>query len=228
MSAGRVLVVISANTEWQVVLRYYPGCELQNAGPNPWFEQMVGGKNVIFFHGGWGKISAAATTQFALDRWKPDLLINLGTCGGFAGGIQPGEIILVDETVVYDIYERMGNSQEALDFYSTQLDLSLISTSSLASIRRARLISADRDIDPEEVTALKQRYNAVAADWESGAIAWVAARNKTSCLILRGVSDLVDESGGEAYGQWDLFVERTHAVMAALLDRLPEWLQGLS
>ena len=50
---------------------------------------------------------------------------------------------------------------------------------------------------------LIEKYNAVAADWESGAIAWVAKKNNTRVLILRGVSDLVDDSGGEAYGNLD-------------------------
>ena len=39
----------------------------------------------------------------------------------------------------------------------------------------------------------------MAADWESGAIAWTAARNGVPCLILRAVSDLVDSLGGEVY-----------------------------
>ena len=52
---------------------------------------------VIFFQGGWGKIAAAASTQYVIDFWRPDLLVNLGTCGGFAGEIARGEIILVEK-----------------------------------------------------------------------------------------------------------------------------------
>jgi adenosylhomocysteine nucleosidase len=51
---------------------------------------------VIFLHGGWGKVSAAASTQFAIYTWHPRIVINLGTCGGFEGEIARGEIILVD------------------------------------------------------------------------------------------------------------------------------------
>ena len=43
------------------------------------------------------------------------------------------------------------------------------------------------------VRRLRDELGAVACDWESGAIAWVAARNHLPCLILRGVSDLVAE-----------------------------------
>ncbi|MGQ9554822.1 MAG: 5'-methylthioadenosine/S-adenosylhomocysteine nucleosidase family protein [Anaerolineae bacterium] len=72
---------------------------------------------------------------------------------------------------------------------------------------------------------LRERYGAVAGDWESGAIAWVAARNGTRCLILRGVSDLVGSSGGEAYaGNIEAFAAGAQAVLARLVHALPEWL----
>lgn len=227
MTIQKVLVVISANVEWHVVTTHFGPGELSNAVYNQWFSEEISGKEVIFFHGGWGKISAAASAQYALDRWKPDLLINLGTCGGFSGSIEPGEILLANETVVYDIVERMGDSQAALDFYTTRLDLDFITNTSLNRIRQVRLISADRDIDPGEITALRVRFQALAADWESGAISWVASRNQTRCLILRAVSDLVGEKSGEVYGDWELFVQRTRTVMTSMLHRLPEWLESL-
>ena len=64
------------------------------------------------------------------------------------------------------------------------------------------------------------RYDAVAGDWESGAIAYVAARNGVRCLILRGVTDLVGPDGGEVA----FFHERAPVVMGRLLDQLPAWL----
>jgi adenosylhomocysteine nucleosidase len=86
------------------------------------------------------------------------------------------------------------------------------------------LVSADRDIVVEDIPMLIEKYGAVAADWESGAIAWVAKKNSTRLLILRAVSDLVRGEGGEAYGNLDLFHERTRVVMKDLFDQLPEWL----
>jgi adenosylhomocysteine nucleosidase len=70
---------------------------------------------------------------------------------------------------------------------------------------------------------LIKKYNAVAADWESGAIAWVAQRNGVRCLILRGVSDLVNPATGEAYGNYDLFSQRTKEIMRKLLEWIPLW-----
>ncbi|MEM9981603.1 MAG: hypothetical protein AAF734_03835, partial [Bacteroidota bacterium] len=71
---------------------------------------------------------------------------------------------------------------------------------------------------------LQNEYKAVAGDWETGAIAYVASKNNTKVVILRGVSDLVNKQGGEAYGNFDLFVERAEKVMFKLLGILPQWI----
>jgi adenosylhomocysteine nucleosidase len=224
------VILISADAEWQPVRTRYPNADI---APTPYGDSFAANLpavgrpwSVVFFHGGWGKIDAAAGTQYAIDRWRPSLLINLGTCGGFAGDIARGEILLVDFTLVYDILEQMGDPDEALAHYATELDLSWLRDPLPLPVRREMLLSADRDIVAGEIAALRGRYGAIAADWESGAIAHVAARNGTRYLILRGVTDLVDHEEGEAYGRPELFVARTGEIMARLLDSLLGWLSA--
>jgi adenosylhomocysteine nucleosidase len=178
----------------------------------------------LLFHGGWGKIAPAASTQYVIDRWSPALLINLGTCGGFEGEIEKGTVILAERTVVYDIIEQMGDYDDHIGHYTTELDLSWLGGEVPQEVRRTLLVSGDRDLLVEEIPRLKEQYGAVAGDWESGAIAWVAARNRTRCLILRGVTDLVGSSGGEAYGNIDLFVQNATQVLGALVASLPYWM----
>ncbi len=222
-----VVVIVSANAEWRVVRAYpgFPGIEVHSGPYGEWFEQTVKGRRVIFAHGGWGKISAAASAQYAIDRWQPSLLVNLGTCGGLAGRIERGDILLVERTLVYDIIEQMGDAQAAIEHYATAIDLSWLIEPYPLPVRRALLVSADRDICLPDIPMLVERYGAIAADWESGAIAWVASRNGTRCLILRGVSDLVGDSGGEAYGAIEVFQEGTRRVMESMLQALPGWLE---
>jgi adenosylhomocysteine nucleosidase len=223
-----IVVIISANAEWRVVKELYPKIEIQHS-PYGEFAELVSPtlnvKRLTLFHGGWGKISAAATAQYVIDHFQPDLLVNLGTCGGFAGRIETGTIMLVERTLVYDIIEQMGDGVEAIEHYSTDIDLSWLTMDhGQPSVVRGLLVSADRDIVPKDIPMLIEKYDAVAADWESGAIAWVAKKNKTRLLILRGVSDLVGWDGGEAYGKIEIFHERTKTVMRELFRQLPEWL----
>jgi adenosylhomocysteine nucleosidase len=80
-------------------------------------------------------------------------------------------------------------------------------------------------VSPDEIGALGARFGAVAGDWESGAIAWVAARNGVRCLILRGVSDLVGAGQGDAYdGHVQVYIDGAAAIMKELIDQLPRWI----
>lgn len=227
-----IVVLISADAEWQVVRSLFPHIEPEVSPLGQWFFMTQPEKSsavrVIFFHGGWGKIAAAASAQYVISRWSPNALVNLGTCGGFAGETERGAIILAERTVVYDIYELMGDPDAAVKHYSTDIDLSWIVEDMPVTVQRDVLMSADRDLDNADITRLRHKYGARAADWESGAIAFVAARNKTRCLILRGVTDLVGEGGGEAYGHGeDFWHASTRDVMTDLLLLFNKWVIGV-
>jgi adenosylhomocysteine nucleosidase len=229
MAEAHLVVIISANSEWQAVKEILaPIGKINTLLLGETFTVTLGTWHVTLFHGGWGKISAAATTQYVIDHFRPDLLVNLGTCGGFAGRISRGTIILVTQTIVYDIIEQMSDPDEAFSHYSTELDLSWLSEPYPHPVQRGLLVSADRDIVAGDIPGLVEKYAAVAADWESGAIAWVAKRNGVRCLILRGVTDLVNASGGEAYGNIAVFHENTKTVMKTLIEQLPDWLDDVN
>ena len=218
----KIIILISANAEWKVIKELFPG---EQYTTTPWGEYFVDelntredNKPVIFFHEGWGKVSAAGATQYAIDKWNPDVLINLGTCGGFEGAVNKFEILLVDRTIICDI-------REAIEGYSTTIDLSWINFPD--SIRKTVMVSADKDLIPHELEILKRNYNAIAGDWETGTIAYTSLRNKKKLLILRGVTDLVNDSTGEAYGNNYVFVSGTEVVMKKLVDDLPAWLDAI-
>jgi len=223
----KTVVLISADGEWQATKSQLPTAEV-HAGPlGEFIETTIEGRRLTFFHGGWGRVSASATTQFAIDRLQPGLLVNLGTCGGFQGRIQRGTIILVERTVIYDIVEQMTDADQAVAHYATNLDLNWLPRTLPSPVARGLLVSGDRDIVVADIPQLIEKYGAVAADWESGAIAWVSNRNGQPVLILRGVSDLVGSEGGEAYGDYQLFLDRTQKIMRHLLEILPSWLTAI-
>jgi adenosylhomocysteine nucleosidase len=226
--AFTAVVVVSADAEWQAVRSMFPATETLSAPYGEWFAVRLIERPevdpVLFFHGGWGKIAAAASAQYVIGRWQPDLIVNLGTCGGFAGLIEPGEVALADRTVVYDILELMGDPDEAVAHYETDLDLDWLEDDYPHLVRRTVLVSGDRDLVREEVQDLAARFGAVAGDWESGAIAWVAARHGTRCLILRGVTDLVSNIQADAYDENpSVWTEATEGIMRSLVEQLPDW-----
>ncbi len=224
--ARSACIVVSASSEWRAVKTFYQPAELESTPFKETFSLTLSGWDCHFLHQGVGKIAAAAGTQYAIDRWHPRLILNPGTCGGIQGRIQAGQVVMASETLVYDLYERMGDPLEPIAFYSTQSDFSFLRQPYPLEVVQTRLLSADQDLDPRQIPFLVDTYQAVAVDWESGAIAWTAARNNVPALILRGVTDLVSPQGGESYDLLELFHQRTDQVMPPILASLPAWLEA--
>jgi adenosylhomocysteine nucleosidase len=109
MDPGRTVVLVSADAEWQAVRDLLPAADLEIT---PLGETCLQA-GLRCFHGGWGKVSAAASTQYVIDRYTPGLLVNLGTCGGLAGRVERGTVILAERTLMYDIHEQMDEAGQA-------------------------------------------------------------------------------------------------------------------
>jgi len=220
------LVIVSSDAEWRAFQRVTSPSRGYRASPyGGWFTEEItpsgrGSQGVIFFQGGWGKIDAAASAQYAITRFKPKKIINIGTAGGFPGLVEKEDIILVSRVVTYDIHEQMSDPDEAVAYYSHRLELPPITLRK--GMHAATIVSGDRDLFPEEIPGLAKKYNAVAGDWESGAIAHVAAKNKVPCHIIRGISDIVYPAGSEAYGSLDTFEKASEKILKKLYGLLPE------
>lgn len=221
MLAQIILVLVSANGEWEAVKAILQPSVIQRSLLGEFFQIDLKGQSCLFFHSGWGKIATAASTQYVIDHYHPELIINIGTCGGFAGSSKVGEVLFVTETLIYDIVERMGDPVAALNKYRTANDTSWITNPLPEGTRRARIASADQDIDYASFDLLTKTYQADAADWETGAFAWVAARNQTPWLALRAVSDVVTPQGSETDNGVDLWRSRLNQLMQKILSDLP-------
>lgn len=221
----KIVILISAIAEWDGFKLLFPDATIH---PSPYGESThldLDTWHLKLYHSGWGKIASAAMLQYVIDHDTPDLIVNLGTCGGFEGVVRQGDVILVDRTFVYDIVELMGDLNIST-YYASRLDLSWLAEPYPYPVRQGAIASADSDLPPEKIPFLKSK-GALAADWESAAFAWVAQKNHARLLILRGVTDMVSEQGGEAYNNIEIFNQRAKEIMKMLFEQLPGWLEAV-
>jgi adenosylhomocysteine nucleosidase len=220
---GRIVVIVSADGEWRASTPLFPNAKMNNSPLGEWFTTPVAGEEVIVYHGGWGKEHAAASTEYVIEKWHPDLVINFGTCGGFKGQVNRFDTVLVEKAIVYDFISLIGPPDEGIKKFTTEIDLGWVKKPP-TPVKRVHILSGDRDLIPEDIPKLREKFNGMVNDYESAPTAWVCARNSTKVLILRGVSDLVDKSGGEAYdGTATAWFEATKQVMSGLFTILPAW-----
>jgi Nucleoside phosphorylase len=170
------IVLISAEFEWNAVVDLVRPTETRSTPFGAAFFSQLGKHSLLMAHSGWGKTATAAACQHLIDLHQPQLILNLGTCGGLEGRAEVDEILLPEETAMYDIVEGMSAYSEALAYYRIRADLNWLPAKLPPGVRRTRIVSADQDIQPRNVDLIANYFHAPAADWESAAFAWTAAK----------------------------------------------------
>lgn len=228
----RIVIMVCSDFEWKYVLSEFYDIRLNVSPYGKWFIHSLShnkeNQQVIWFKSGWGKIGSAGATQYVIDTFAPGLIINIGSCGGFKGWIDQGEVVLINETVVYDMIDLIGKSGKSIEFYKSSIDYSWLKDKTILRLPTAVIVTGDQDLNPDRIIELNDKYGAVVGDWESGAIAWVAAKNETKLMILRGVSDLVGIDGNDAYSEDEnVFDKAVKIVMDKLLTLTTHFLKNI-
>ena len=167
----------------------------------------IGKYRIILSKSGIGKVNSAITTQFIIDKYKPKYIINIGIAGGLSPNIKSGDTIIGKKMVQHDfditafgkpkgyIDNKMEPNKPTL-FYS---DKTLINKfSKEKSLINGFIASGDIFVsDKKTKIDIKNEFGVDAIDMESAAIAQTAKRNNIPFIVLRTISDGLNETAKE-------------------------------
>ena len=169
------------------------------------------GHNIILVKSGVGKVNAALCTQYIIDKYSPDYIINTGIAGGVASGLQVGDIVAGTELVQYDFdvsaigyakgYMCTGkNPDKPTIFYSDKNLLNEFKEAAKGSLNVHTGVIASGDTfvsDKNKKKEIKDTFNAAAVEMEGAAIAQTATVNCVPFVIIRAISDLADDTAAQ-------------------------------
>ena len=69
-----VLALIAGDEQWSEVLRSWDGTRPGSALGCEWLTRFQGGRRIVALHTGEDAVAAAVSAQYAVDRWKPQVL----------------------------------------------------------------------------------------------------------------------------------------------------------
>lgn len=171
------------------------------------FEITVGrfGRNkIILSKCGIGKVNSAVTTQYIIDKYKPDYIINKGLAGSLTDKLKLGDIIIGEKMIQHDFDltafgkvkgDMQNNSKKnSPTFYYSDKDL-VNKFLKFPDVKTGTILTGDVFvIDTKQKEKLQKEFNADAIDMESAAIAQTAQRNNIPVLVLRTISDTNKDS----------------------------------
>lgn len=145
---------------------------------------------------GIGKVNAASTTQYMIDKFAIDYVVNVGVAGSLSDKLQFGDIVVANELIQYDVdvtaFGLIKGQIPRMNVYAfpTECNIIKMKLNNKMKIEYGTIVSGDTFVDNETLALeLANNFNAIACEMEGASIAHVCFLNKIPVLVIRSISD---------------------------------------
>ena len=188
----------------------------------------LNGKDVVIAVCGVGKVNAAMCAVTMIDNFRPAIIMNSGVAGAVSPVVSIGDLVIGTKAVEHDMnITALGSKQGEVSFtggnmmyFECDRDASLLLEkicSGLEDTKTERGIIASGDIfisDRSQRFRLNERFGALACEMEGAAIGHVCFCCRTPFVILRAISDDLNENKGMDFVKFcDLAAKKTVAAV---------------
>lgn len=212
----RIGIIAAMDEEIEFILQHLIKQKRETIAECLFINGQLHSREVILLKSGIGKVNAAMATTILHERYKPDVIINTGSAGGYSSNLNVGDIVISNEVVHHDVDatgfgytygqvpkmpETFVASKSLIEKTSTvirqmgiQYDIGMIAT-------------GDSFMDDSKRVSFvrKQFPNVIAVEMEAAAIAQVCYQYGTPFVIIRALSDI---AGKEATVSFDSFLKQ--------------------
>ena len=185
------------------------------------------GKEVVLVKSGIGKVNAAMTTTILLHTFKPDVVINTGSAGGYDTALEVGAVVISDEVRHHDVdatifgYE-MGQVPQMPPAYKADMQLMEAAREAVTELGEHQygiglICSGDSFMnDPVRVEKVRGYFPQMkAVEMEAAAVAQVCHQFDTPFVVIRALSDIAGKESNVSFDEF-LPVAAKHSTAIAL------------
>ncbi|ANU25592.1 5'-methylthioadenosine/S-adenosylhomocysteine nucleosidase [Planococcus versutus] len=171
-------------------------------------------QEIVLLKSGIGKVNAAMATTILLQHYQPDIVINIGSAGGFDEELEVGTVIISDEVRHHDVdvtvfgYEIGQVPQLPAAFVSNEelIELAIKAVQEIAQHEYAVGLIATGDSfmnDPQRVLKVRTDFPAMkAADMEAAAVAQVCYQFDVAFVVIRALSDIAGKESSVSFEEF--------------------------
>ena len=170
----------------------------------------LGGKELVTVVCGVGKVNAAMCAATLINDYRPDLIVNSGVAGAVSPVVTVGDIVIGTKAVEHDMNTTpLGDKQGEVTFpggkvmyFECDKAAARLLEEVCADMEDTRVVPgiiASGDIfisDRPQRLRLNDRFGAIACEMEGAAIGHVCYGCGVPFVILRAISDDINENKG--------------------------------
>ena len=190
---------------------------------NDYYIGKIGNKDVVLERCGIGKIYATLVTTNLINKFKPELVINLGCAGSLKEDVYVGDTVIADRVGDWEMdvpwWQRSITSEKS-SYEASKKILSLIKKSE--TIHIGPIVSSDSFIYKKSQLNIIKKYfpTALAGEMEGSAVAGTCYANGVEFTVIRTISDSTLVKGNDK--QSDLNLIKTCDKSAKIVKKIIE------
>lgn len=162
------------------------------------------GKKVILCICGEGKVNSSICTQIMISNFDLSCIINIGVAGSISNNVKTSNIVIASSVAQHDYditalnYERglvLGIDKKYIETSIKSSEIYNYLKENNENVHYASIASGDIFVsDSKDIEDIKNNFDVVAIDMESGAIGHVCLYNNVDFICIRAISDGLDSN----------------------------------
>ena len=143
---------------------------------NEYYLGTLANKEIVVSRCGVGQLYAALSTASLIEKYKPELIINLGCAGSLKENVHIGDVVIADKTAAWRF--DVPGWKRSFDSLYTSFGCS------------DEVVSIAKKISDPTIKVIKRHYpEALCGEMEGAAVAGVCYAYHTPVSIIRSISD---------------------------------------
>lgn len=227
----KIVIIAAMDEEVNAILNKMQTVKENTNSKITFYEGKINQKEFIITKSGVGKVNAARTTQWLIDNFEVECIINIGSAGSLNEELDIGDIVIGKNLVQHDFditafgHEKGYITETGKDFKSSsnliELFENYINTSKpdynivLGTIASGDIFVTSNDMKDK----IRSKFNADCVEMEGAAIAQVCTLNDIEYIVLRSISD---KPNGSNQIEFDKFLNLASNRCAELLIKVLE------
>ncbi|HEO6595144.1 TPA: 5'-methylthioadenosine/adenosylhomocysteine nucleosidase [Streptococcus agalactiae] len=199
---------------------------------NVYYSGRYGEHELVLVQSGVGKVMSAMSVAILVESFKVDAIINTGSAGAVATGLNVGDVVVADTLVYHDVdltafgYDYGQMSMQPLYFHSDKTFVSTFEAvlSKEEMISKVGLIATGDSFiaDQEKIDVIKGHFPQVlAVEMEGAAIAQAAQATGKPFVVVRAMSDTAAHDANITFDEFIIEAgKRSAQVLMAFLKAL--------
>ncbi|HEN5751385.1 5'-methylthioadenosine/adenosylhomocysteine nucleosidase [Streptococcus agalactiae] len=228
----KIGIIAAMEEELKLLVENLEDKSQETVSSNVYYSGRYGEHELVLVQSGVGKVMSAMSVAILVESFKVDAIINTGSAGAVATGLNVGDVVVADTLVYHDVdltafgYDYGQMSMQPLYFHSDKTFVStfeaVLSKEEMTS-KVGLIATGDSFIaGQEKIDVIKGHFPQVlAVEMEGAAIAQAAQATGKPFVVVRAMSDTAAHDANITFDEFIIEAgKRSAQVLMAFLKAL--------